>query len=163
MKSALTAARLKELLRYNPETGEFTWLVTRARGARAGDVAGNVTKNGVQIMIDGRNYKGHRLAWLYMTGEWPTLDIDHRDVDPTNNRWANLREATQSLNNGNTRRRADNTTGYKGVTRHQGRFRARIKQNGKNWNIGVYPTAEEAHRAYAEAASIVFGEFGRAA
>jgi hypothetical protein len=158
----VTAAQLKELLDYDPLTGVFYWKVMRqGRGARPGALAGTFSAGAVNIMIDGRNYKAHRLAWLFMTGEWPPADIDHRDTNPANNRWKNLRVATQSLNNCNTRRRCDNTTGFKGVTPHQGKFRARIRLHGACTDLGVFDAPELAHAAYCTASAKIHGDFGR--
>src|SRR5260221_679172 len=103
----ITHAQLLELLRYEPETGQFIWLA----GKRAGTSAGRPTKpeayadrNGRRlpywmISLLGKPYSRGKLAWFYMTGEWPPDQIDHRDIDSLNDRWNNLRPATQALNN----------------------------------------------------------------
>jgi hypothetical protein len=93
----LTAERLRELLDYDPETGVFTRRITTGRNRRwkAGDkVSGrpSATTGYLGIGIGKRRYAAHRLAWLWMTGEWPKNLMDHRDCDRTNNRWVNLRE-----------------------------------------------------------------------
>jgi len=157
----LTARRLQELLSYDPGTGLFTWKVTFSR-AKLGKVAGSFDSDGYhKIQIDGRVYRGHRLAWLYMTGEWPESEIDHRDLDRSNNRWDNLRPATHSQNQMNTRPRG--VSGIKGVRWH-GRdrvFRATIWLNGRAVQLGAFATAEAAAAAYAVAARQHFGEFAR--
>jgi hypothetical protein len=89
--------------------------------------------------------------------------MDHKDCNPANNSWRNLRLTTQSLNNCNTRRRSDNTTGFKGVGQHQGGFRARIRLHGKQRLLGVFETPELAHAAYCRASHELHGEFGRTA
>src|ERR1019366_3934979 len=112
-------ARLKEVLRYVPETGLFTWLMKRGSRA-AGSVAGTLRSDGyIQIRLDGDAYLGHRLAWFYQTGSWPTPECDHQDLDKTNNRWTNLREATKSQNKANVNRPISNTSGAKGVCWHK--------------------------------------------
>lgn len=161
----LTQERLKELLQYDPETGVFTWRVANGSRAKCGDVAGGIDKHGyVRIGVDGARYKGHRLAWLYMTGEWPALDVDHRDMDRANNAWVNLRHADRRQNMANTGCRANNSCGFKGVhvTRH-GNYAASIHLSGVKSHLGTFPTAEEAHAAYVKAANDNFGEFARAA
>jgi hypothetical protein len=99
MTKKLTQARLRALLKYDPETGVFRWLVA-SRNARAGDVAGSRYKNArqrtsIRIWVDGREYKAHQLAWLYMTGVRPKR-VDHADRDGTNNTWENLQSCTSS-------------------------------------------------------------------
>jgi hypothetical protein len=131
---------------------------------RAGDVAGTVDFDRYRkIMIRGRQYRAHQLAWLYMTGKrWPRV-IDHRDRNPSNNRWDNLRRATVSQNNANRRRHRNNACGFKGVTRTEwGRWRASIYKDGRKHHLGIFATPEEAHAAYMAAARRLFGEFARA-
>lgn len=161
----LTQARLKELLHYDPETGHFTWALRR-RSCIPGQRAGYTRHDGyVCIRIDGQLYLAHRLAWLWMTGGWPANDLDHINVNSNDNRWCNLREATRAQNLCNTRRRADNASGYKGVFWDNSRQRwvARIHVGGKPKHLGSFATAELAHAAYCEAAKAAYGEFVRAA
>lgn len=162
----LTAARLRELLSYDPDTGVFTWLVNRGRMAKAGNIAGHRTKDGYcHMRIDGKDYMAHRLAWLYMTGQWPTSTIDHADVDPGNDRWANLREATIGQNLANRRKPPSNTSGFKGVTWHSECrcWMASIKCQRRRFYLGLFDDPREAHAAYVAAAVTHFGEFARAA
>lgn len=179
--TTLTAARLRELLHYDPETGIFTWRPrpvrvgferndrswnTRYSGKPAGSV--NKRRGGDSyryITVDDTSYLAHRLAWLYMTGEWPADEVDHRNLDGLNNRWGNLREATGTQNLGNTRVNSKNTTGFKGVSflRRTGRYYAQIRIDHKSRHLGYFDTPEEAHAAYVAAAERYFGEFARAA
>lgn len=159
-------AVLKHLIRYDPETGVFVWLPranAKAWNTRyAGKEAGYVWK-----ATGGRQYRSirifdwpflaHRLACLYVTGEWPAVDVDHEDGDGLNNRWTNLRPATKSQNGANRPANRNNKTGFKGVSMHAGRFRAAIKGRV----LGYRDTAEEAAALYAEAAATEFGEFAR--
>lgn len=95
----LTKERLQELLIYNTVTGIFTWKVNRRGTAKAGTVAGRPNNKGyIDISIDGKRYKAHRLAWLYITGSWPENQIDHINRIRDDNRLANLRDVTQSEN-----------------------------------------------------------------
>ena len=158
----ITVDELKAILRYDPETGEFWWRVSR-KGIRLGRPAGRVTGRYRQIGIDGRHYYAHRLAWLYMTGEWPSDDIDHIDGDRLNNRFSNLREASRAQNMANGRTPATNTSGFKGVSfdRQRGRWQAFIKIDGKTKNLGRFKTPEDAHAAYVAAAHQKSGNFAR--
>ncbi len=166
-RQALTADRLRELLRYDPETGVFTWLdrpesdfATRHgwriyQGQFAGTVAGTPDLKGyVLIRVLGTYYKAHRLAWLYMTGAWPEQHIDHKNGVKNDNRFANLRDVGRATNMENQRRASSrNSTGLLGVSPHRktGKFCAFIKANGANRYLGLYPTPELAHAAYVEA------------
>lgn len=158
----LTQNRLKELLTYDPATGVFRWSETPRKGVRAGHVAGNITRDGkgVRIRIDRISYKAHRLAWLYVHGDWPSGEIDHAKGTPYDNRFTNLRDASHTQNMGNAKRRQDNSSGFKGVARSaakQERWRAHLR--GKY--LGSFDTREDAHAAYAEAAGDFYGEFAR--
>lgn len=163
-KRPLTLQRLKEVLHYDPKTGIFTCLVNR-RKARAGEPTGVITPDGyVQVTVDWSIYKAHRLAWFYMTGEWPKADeIDHRDLDGTNNRWGNIREATRSQNGANKPKQSNNTSGFKGVSAAGLRYRAYIVVGRKQIHLGMGRTPEEAHALYVAAAQKYYGEFARAA
>jgi len=162
-RKLVTVERLKELLNYDPGTGLFTWLATSKRGghAKAGAVAGCLSHGYPVIRIDGQLYGAHRLAILYMTGKWPANEVDHRNMDRADNRWANLREVTRSENMRNRRRRPDNATGFKGVQRNGRNFQAVIEINGKRICRGTFTTAAAAHEAYGNAALELHGEFAR--
>lgn len=153
----LTYARLRELLHYDPETGVFTWRVRRCNNL-AGTDAGSLRDDGYfTIRLDKRPYRANRLAWLYMTGAWPTHLIDHEDRDPANNRWKNLRPATHSQNHQNQKLRVDNTHGFRGLERHtSGLWRVRLMVRGKRVHIGYFKTPEEAVAARTEAERIHF-------
>ena len=159
----ITQDRLKEVLLYNHETGIFTWRKTMSNRASAGTQAGWSHNAGyVGIRIDGKAYLAHRLAWLYVTGEWPPILVDHRDTVKTNNKFSNLRLANHSQNSENCKISKDNKTGYKGVTfnKQLGKFIARIRKNKIEHHLGCYETPELAHVAYVEASARLHGEFG---
>lgn len=161
----ITHPDLLARLRYDPETGLF-WHRARRRGVTIDAPRGTVTKRGYRsINIGGRLYRAHRLAWFYVHGVWPTAELDHRNLDRDDNRIANLREATSAQNNANCPLRRTNTSGLKGANfdRRAKRWRAAIDINGRRIYLGHFPTKEQAHQAYAEAASRLHGEFARAA
>jgi hypothetical protein len=158
-----TAARVHELLEYDPFTGLFRWRVDRLNVKKvAGDVAGSVSKKlgYVIIGVDGRTYYGHILAWFMTTGEWPEGEIDHENLNRSDNRWDNLRRATKSQQRANQHVRADSKIGVKGVyLTPKGRYGARIASK----KLGVFDTIEEASAAYAAAAERRFGDYARGA
>jgi hypothetical protein len=158
----LTPARLREILDYDADTGQFRW--RPGSGHRAGRIAGCLVQSKVWVIhIGGRSYKAHQLAWLHRTGEWGRPAIDHRDGDATNNRWSNLRCATSTNNAANRRRPRNNTSGFKGVyfNRNRGTWMARIQKDGQYYFLGRFATPQEAHAAYVAAAKDLFGEFAR--
>lgn len=164
----LTQERLKQLLRYDPETGLFYWRENRG-GRKAGEIAGCTKRTYTAISVDDRIYRGHLLAWLYMTGRWPDRFIDHKDLNKHNNAWTNLREATKSQNQANVGLIKSNKSGLKGVSRYRAGenygkpWQSGIRVNGKSMHLGHFSTKEEAHAAYCSAAEKIFGEFARAA
>jgi len=163
-KPRLTQQRVQELLEYDEHSGEFRWRVTKNPNIRKGEVAGCQARSEYwSIHIDGRNYRAHQLAWLYVKGEWGRPLIDHRDGNPLNNRWTNLRLATHTNNAANRPRLPRNTSGFKGVSfdRRRGAWAAQITKEGKRYFIGRYATPEEAHAAYVAKARELFGEFAR--
>ena len=176
-------AELLALLDYDPEAGIFTWRSrpvesfkrrswgvvwnTRYAGKVAGAIAKRAGTDYIVIAIHKKPTLAHRLAVYYMTAEWPPDGVDHCDCNGLNNRWENLRPATQLQNAGNTRLMSTNTSGLKGAFLHEAkhrrkRYQAKIRFNKKNISLGYYETAEEAHAAYMAAAIKYRGEFARA-
>jgi hypothetical protein len=168
VRSRLTQARVKEALLYAPESGAFTWRIRRnSHGGkvRPGAPAGQVNKYGyVVIGLDGERHFAHRIAWLYMTGEWPSIEVDHENRTPGDNRWINLRPATATQNKMNTRIRCDNRSGIKGVgfDKERRRWVARLKVNGVMLLLKRFDTIEEAAAARRAAELQHFGEFAAA-
>jgi uncharacterized protein YegP (UPF0339 family) len=164
----LSQARLKELLHYDPETGDFRWRTAARHGQiTPWSLAGSPHSQGyVVLKVAGKSFRAHRLAWMYMTGSEPANDIDHIDGVKSNNQWRNLREATTKQNAENTPLRSDNSTGYRGVTfdAKKGLYRARIRHNGELIGLGRFKTAEQAAEAARAARAQLFThDHGRAA
>lgn len=165
----LTRDELKRVLRYEPATGEWFWRVAFPNlHIKPGDRAGctkKESKGGAlrwRVKYRRQEHVAARLAWLYMTGEWPKNFIDHRDGDTLNDCWSNLREATNTQNQWNAGKQVNNTSGYKNVVpsgNKKNPWRVRMRFNGKKLHIGVYPTKEAAHEAYKRAALRLHGEF----
>lgn len=160
----LTINHLHTVLSYDPETGVFTWVYTTCNRRQPGDEAGTIDALGYRtIGIGHERFLAHRLAWLYMTGEWPENQIDHINLDKGDNRWCNLRMATYADNNRNVRKRSDNTSGVKGVTwnRLNKNWRVVIHKDGRQFNVGSFKTIEEAEAAYEKASRELHGAFAR--
>lgn len=158
----LTQQRLKEVLHYDQLTGDWHWLKRLAWRVDIGMPAGSINAIGYrQIGVDGTVYLAHRLAWFYMTGRWPLNEIDHRDLNKSNCSWENLRLADHSENASNVIKRANNSSGFKGVWGRRGCWTAELKSKGKKIYLGQFETPEEASAAYEAAAKRTFGEFYR--
>lgn len=181
-KEKLSHEYILSILDYNKDTGVFVWRArtpdmfrdgkgryTKENNCKAwnkryaGKIAGHVVKqnNRTQIRIHNVLYCLNIIAWFYVHGVWPDVDVDHKDRKPDNNSIENLRLATNSQNGANKTKYNNNSTGYKGVSFHKTnkRFAARIKKDGKQIHLGYFDTAEEAHEAYCKAARELFGAF----
>ena len=153
-EALITQEYLKSILEYNPETGDFTWKIKTKNGKKhIGDIAGYLDKKGyISIQINGIGYLAHRLAWFYMTGNWPIHEIDHKNRIRNNNRIENLRDVTRTINGHNQGMFITNTTGFKGVYLcKNGKYRAGISLNDKIMWLGTFFTPEEASVAYESA------------
>ena len=146
----LTVDHLKKLLHYDPATGIFTRRIQVSSNAKAGDTPRCRSDGYLRIRIDGKQYKSHRLAWLYMTGAWPKDQVDHINGIRDDNRFGNLREATHTENCQNIAVPAHNTSGFIGVHWHRRRQRwvARIYTARHYKYLGQFINLEDAHAAY---------------
>jgi hypothetical protein len=167
MKHELTAERLREAFDYNPETGTFRWRIrpishfrsTRTWNAWNARFAGKATGSDrgdgyIALRFDNMSHRAHRMAWLYMTGEIPSGEIDHINQEPSDNRFANLRVVSRAVNQQNQRRaqRSNKSTGMLGSYKQpSGRFVSSIRVNDKQTYLGTFDTAPEAHAAYIKA------------
>lgn len=156
-------ASLRELYRYDPATGSLH--LRKSSGGRvAGSKAGSVRPDGYsQISIRKNLFLAHRVAWALHYGAWPSREVDHRNLDRTDNRISNLRLASSSQNKSNATKRARNKSGIKGVCWHRqrGKWHAQIQKNYKHRSLGLFDCKHEAGRAYAAASSALHQEFGR--
>lgn len=180
------AEYLRQLLDYDPETGQLRWKPrneemfsagntsqavrcrawnNRYAGQIAGTIFGTPPHNYISVTFltqEGkRKFLAHRIIWTMVTGEPPTHDIDHRDGDGSNNRWRNLRAATHAQNMRNVRRLHPSTSRFKGVyfAKREGKWQAYITAHGTRLALGYHATEEGAARAYDQAAKRVHGEF----
>lgn len=141
----LTVERLREVLNYNPETGAFCWLKkTSIYHNKPLGIIGTLNKGYLVVCIDYRRYRLSRLAWLWVTGEWPNGIVDHIDRDKINNRWSNLRIATYAINNKNRGLQKNNTSGATGVCWHKGQQKWRAYIGRKH--LGSFENKDEAIR-----------------
>ena len=152
----LTIERAHELLNYDLSTGAFTWR-TKDKSNRAGGVnaAAGYKKAGgyVCIMIDGKNLRAHRLAWFWMRGSWPTLDLDHINGDTSDNRMCNLREVTAKQNQENRHNHKASKSGHIGVSwiASRKKWYASIMHNRKTVGLGLHENIEDAVSARKQA------------
>ena len=141
---------LKEILDYDENTGIFRWKITKpgGRNIKEGFVAGTYDKKGYhRIKINRKVYLGHRLAWLFVKGNWPKKDIDHINGITNDNRICNLRECNKSENGQNRLRNKNNKSGFTGVSQKDNRWVAIITINKKTIYLGQFDTFEEAVEA----------------
>lgn len=147
---------MKELLRYDPDSGKFFWL-KQIGGRKIGQEANHISHGYILIRVDGRSYRAHRLAFLYMDGQLPELDVDHIDGCKTNNAFVNLRHATRSQNLGNSGVRSVRGLGIKNIQLRPGIKRYSVRVQGKFF--GAYEDLELAQLVADEARLKIYGEF----
>lgn len=155
------------LIDYDAEAGFLTWRYREWESEEwnsinAGQRACFPASDGYRcVVVSGRTFMAHRVAWVIMTGDWPEKILDHIDGVRWNNTWDNLRQATHGQNSANAPLRSHNTSGLKGVhfKKSTGRWLASITVARKSRHLGYFDTKEEAHEAYMKAARENFGEF----
>lgn len=183
MSKALTPEMVRDVLRYEPATGKLFWK-PRAVGMfrdTPGRTAEHACRNwnaryaGQEALtaqtedgyfhgqVLGHSVKAHRVAWCIETGAWPEATIDHEDTDPSNNRWENLRAATQGENNCNRGGAIFSSSQYKGVSWYgrKQKWEAYIQIAGRKKSLGHFTEEAEAARVYDEWARIEHGRFAK--
>lgn len=144
--SRLTVSKARELLTYDAESGSLKWRLRTGNKVPPDLTAGYVDHEGYRVIrIDGVNFRAHRVIWLMAHGEWPSAMIDHVNGDRSDNRLANLRQATNAQNQMNKKARTTGASGFK----------------GKAHVSGYFDTPEDAHEHYKREAVRVFGEFAK--
>lgn len=148
--STLTYERLTHLLKFDPQTGLFSWN-NRPCGHCQTKPVGYTPKSGyVVVMLDGVNYRAHRLALFYVNQKWPDGMVDHINGVRDDNRICNLRIVSRSGNGQNQRRaKAGSQSGVLGAHKHgKSGWRSSIVINGETTRLGTFRSPEEAHQAY---------------
>jgi hypothetical protein len=156
----MTQQQLKSVLDYDPETGAFLWK-RRKDNRHGGQQAGTLCKDGyVAIRCFNKTWRAHWLAWFYVRGVMPK-EVDHINLNRSDNRIANLRLCTRAQNHQNTLPSKRNTSGFKGVSLHNsGLWRTNIKVGNQKFQR-YFKTKEEAAVFYNEMAQTHFKEFAR--
>ena len=168
MTKFLTHEYLKSILDYNPDTGLFVWknrsFDPSGIAKKFHKCAGYKEKTGyIRITIDYQIYAAHRLAWLCMTGHFPDCDIDHINLDKSDNRFCNLRLATKSQNSANKTKMSNNKSGYKGVSflKSSQKWVAEIVKDGVRYFLGSFDDPIQAYKAYCKKSVELYGSFSR--
>ena len=162
LRKNLTQSQLKEILRYDENTGKFTVIKVYSKRMKIDSSAGTISKTGhIAITIGYVRYLAHRLAWLYMIGEWPKYDIDHINGISGDNKWSNLRLAKPSDNLCNRGAQRNNTSGYKNVSwcKLMNKWVVRIAKNRIDKVIGYFDNIEEANIAAIAFRKKIHGNF----
>lgn len=154
MNTELSQERLKELLTYDPDTGEFVWKV-RVGNVPAGAKAGYMKRGYRQIKVDGTKYPAHRLAWMYVFGDWPKKVVDHIDRNPANNRISNLRDTSHTINSLNR------SGSHLCATRNGKGWQAQIAIFGETVYLGQFRTREEASEVFKQVHRDLYWEHSR--
>lgn len=160
----ITYEELIKVLSYDKDTGVFTWICSPAQNVKSGSIAGSKNKNGyIEIKINRKVYKAHRLAWLITYKCFPKLHIDHINGEKDDNRLCNLRSVTQSQNMKNSKMQRNNTSGVKNVSydKQCKKWRVYVTVDNKRINIGRFDDIEFAELVAIEARNKYYMEYAR--
>lgn len=152
----INAKSVRRMFKYDPETGVLTWAIRVSQAVSQGDTAGHLHASGYRrVGINRRPFLAHRIIWLWMTGHWPSMQIDHINGNKQDNRWSNLRDVPPSTNSQNLRRCNENNRSSRllGTTfsKKERAWVAQISVHGKRLHLGKFKDPESAHAAYVEA------------
>lgn len=182
-RNDLTAEFIRQILDYDPETGVLTWkprvpdmftdgghsaehTCSLWNSKHAGKKAGKKHKEGyIEIWVNRVPYKAHRLAWVWMTGEWPVEQVDHENLDRSHNKWTNLRDATHGENMRNVRTKEGSTSGHKNVTwsKSHRKWVVRVTFDGERNKVFEAADLELAALVASEVIDKYHGKFARSA
>ena len=153
----ITAEELRKIVRYEPETGDFIWLVGYGR-RKAGSIAPK--RPYIQFTFQRKLLYAHRLAWLYVYGQFPDRDLDHINRDPSDNRISNLRLATPRQNSANRPVHKDSKSGLKGVCAlPSGKYMASIKDGERVKYLGTFDDPNVAYEVFRREEVRIHGEY----
>lgn len=156
----LSVEHARDILNYDHISGVISWKVDCRGGVRSGSEAGCLAVRGRvtyrSVRVNKELYLSHRLAWFLYYGVWPRDQIDHIDGNGLNNKIENLRDVTHKENKLNHPIPISNTSGAVGVYawKRDKCWRASIGVNGKQVNLGLFKTFEEAFSARKKAEEI---------
>ena len=157
----ITQQQLKSLFYYDKLNGIFICIKPVGK-LKQGNIVGNKNHDGyVRLKINYKSYQLHRLAWLYVYGEFPKNEIDHINGIRYDNRIENLREATSSENARNKNASPRNTSNFKGVTYHKksNKWQAQASHNNKAHYLGLFESKEMAYKEYCNFVKNNHGDF----
>ena len=160
----ITQQELKNVLHYDQDTGIFRRLKVSSRKDKLNEIVGcDIGRGYLQTRINYKKYFLHRLAWLYVYGEYPNKFIDHINGNPSDNRICNLRQANSFENNQNAKISKLNTSGIKGVTwsKYNKKWEVKCRVMGKRYFLGLFEDINAAAETYKRFAEKYHGEFYR--
>ncbi len=150
----ITQKQIKELIHYDKDSGVFTWKVDRQNIAKKGMVAGSsASDNYLVLTLFNKQYKAHRIAWMYEYGHFPKDNIDHINGNKKDNRIINLRDVTSLINHKNMSIDKRNKSGKTGVTWHKlsKKWIANISVDKRLVHLGYFENIEDAIKVRQEA------------